>query len=637
MDVFKTSYLRSNIIAWLPIQKEDAVLFIENGMEPIKEKLREMTDNLVCTSLSECEKVKGSFDYIIWIGNFFETGVALFGFCSDRLFQAESTIIFFSRWLKQDGRVVLALENTLGLKYWAGAKEEKSGKYFAGIMQERDSGGLSRKELLELLQKLKMKGKFYYPFPDYRFSMSIYSDEYQPKTGELSDQVGNFDEERLTMFDETRAGDTLIEEELFPRFSNSFLLVLGQGEVSLKNQKEEEILFVKFSNDRSSAYNIKTFITKSGDGKRHLIKMPDNSLACRHMEGIGKAYGELSALFADSRFLVNRYESREEGLELEYLLGQTLEEQADKLLEAGEEEKAAKLVLQAALELRKCKKQEAFTVTEEFSRVFGEVSLPAGLMAAPFNDVDAILPNILVQGENWVLIDYEWSFPFPIPVNFIIYRLIHYYIETTAKRQVLQSYNLYGKAGLSPEELSLYPGMEERFQNYIMGSHIPLGKLYRREGKPVYHVKRVLNEIRETERRLELVFYFDRGNGFSEEDSRSFRCEALDGEHKFRTRIPEDIKRLRIDPGNEAVTVKLRKLHWENEPERVMPFVSNGHKLKENLFLFDTKDPNILLDVPQGGGGLVLDLKIETMSLEAAEWLAEKIDMKYRLKKMLRK
>lgn len=637
MDVFKTSYLRSNIIAWLPIQKEDKVLFIENGMDPIKEKLKEMTDHLVCISPEECVKSEGDFDYIICIGNFTETAEALLCLRTDRYYEVKSAMDFFAERLKETGKLVIALENALGLKYWAGAKEEKSGNYFAGILQEKDSGGFSQKELLEFLQELKLKGKFYYPFPDYRFAMSIYSDEYQPKTGELSDQVGNFDKERLTMFDETRAGDTLIEEGLFPRFSNSFLLVIGQEEVSLKNRQEEEIIFVKFSNDRSREYNIKTFITKSQDGKRHLIKMPENSLAGCHMERIAKAYSQLSGLLKDSRFLVNRYENREEGLEFEYLSGQTLEEQADMLLESRGEEKAVNLILQAAEELKKCRNQEVFIPGRDFSRVFGEITLPAGLMAAPFNDIDAILSNILVQGEKWVLIDYEWSFSFPIPVNFIIYRMIHYYVETNAKRRGLIKYGLYREAGLSLDEICAYPAMEEAFQKFILGEHAPLRKLYIKEGKPVYHVKRVLNEIRETERKLELVFYFDRGAGFSEKDSKSSRCEALDGEHRVKIHVPEDVKKLRIDPGNEAVTVELRKLHWENEPERVMPFVSNGHKLKENLFLFDTRDPNILIPVPKGGGVLVLDLKIETMSLEAAEWIAEKIDVKYKLKKMLRK
>ena len=45
----------------------------------------------------------------------------------------------------------------------------------------------------------------------------------------------------------------------------------------------------------------------------------------------------------------------------------------------------------------------------------------------------------------------------------------------------------------------------------------------------------------------------------------------------------------------------------------------------------------MLESIPEDEEVLVLELKIETMSLEAAEWLAEKIDRKYRLKKRLRK
>ena len=84
--------------------------------------------------------------------------------------------------------------------------------------------------------------------------------------------------------------------------------------------------------------------------------------------------------------------------------------------------------------------------------------------------------------------------------------------------------------------------------------------------------------------------------------------------------------------------MEIKKLHWYGNPKGVIKFLSNGHKLKENLYLFDTRDPNILLEsIPEDEEVLVLELKIETMSLEAAEWLAEKIDRKYRLKKRLRK
>lgn len=641
MDVFTTSYLRSNIIAWLPIRKEDKVLFIQNGIEPIEKKLSELSTNLTCISSENCKEIKESFDYIVCIGNISEVTENLSKDSSmERLGSAKNSITFLVEHLKEKGRLILAVENRMGLKYWSGAKEEKSKRFFAGLGAGSDISGFSRREMCEVLEEAGCQGRFYYPFPDYRFAMSIYSDEYPPKIGELADQIGNFDEERLTMFDETMAMDSLIQEGLFPWFSNSFLVSVGKEDTSLKNQEKEDILFVKFSNDREEQYRIRTYITKSRDGRKHLLKLPEGTRALFQIMGIERACAKLSQMYAESRFSVNQCHSRGDGMELEYLVGHTLEEEMDRLLEAGEEQKAFDLMLETAGELRKCKDQIIFEEKEEFIDVFGRRDFPLELMATDFNDIDIILPNIILKegSEDWTLIDYEWSFDFPIPINYVIYRMIHYYVDTTEKRQVLRNYDIWQKAGISPQEMEAYAAMEESFQNYILGRHKPLRQLYKTEGKPVYHVKRILNEIRETERKQMLTLYYDWGSGFSEENVKNYRCEALDGVHEIRAEIPPGVKRLRIDPGNEAVTVEFKKLCWEEENQGVMPFISNGHKLKKDLFLFDTKDPNILLEsIPEGKRVLLLELKIETMNLEAAEWIAEKIDKKYRLKKMLGK
>lgn len=641
MDVFTTSYLRSNIIAWLPIKKEDEVLFVNNGISPIEEKLKGLSTNLTCVSAENSKNIKGSFDYILCIGNFSEVADNLSQDSGmERLGLAKNSIAFLVAHLKENGRLILAVENRMGLKYWSGAKEEKSRRFFAGLGANSDISGFSRREMCEVLEEAGCQGRFYYPFPDYRFAMSIYSDEYPPKIGELVDQIGNFDEERLTMFDEAMAMDSLIEEGLFPWFSNSFLVSVGKGDTSLKNQENEDILFVKFSNDREEQYRVRTYITKSRDGRKHLLKLPDGTRALYQIMGIERACAKLSEMYAQSRFSVNRCHSREGGMELEYLVGHTLEEEMDRLLEAGEEKKALDLLLEAAGELRKCKDQIPFEEKEDFIDVFGRRDLPPGLMAAEFNDIDIILPNIILKegGEDWTLIDYEWSFDFPIPINFIIYRMIHYYVDTTEKRQVLGQYDIFRKAGISSQELEVYPAMEESFQKYILGRHRPLRELYKTEGKTVYHVVRIMNEIKWTGRKQELTIYYDWGNGFSEENVRHYRCEALDGGYDLRLEIPSGVRRLRIDPGVEAATVEFKKLCWEGETQGIMPFISNGHKLKKHLYLFDTHDPNILLEsLPEGERVLLLEIKIDNMNFEAAECIAEKIDKKYRLKKMLGK
>ncbi len=126
-DIFNTSYLRSNIVSWLPLKKGEDVLYIRNGVSPIEHKLHEKPINLTVIPPEMCKEIKDKFDYVICIGNFVETTEIL---CKDstkgRLSQASFGIAFFMEMLKENGKLILALENKLGLKYWCGAKEEKS-------------------------------------------------------------------------------------------------------------------------------------------------------------------------------------------------------------------------------------------------------------------------------------------------------------------------------------------------------------------------------------------------------------------------------------------------------------------------------------------------------------------------------
>ena len=117
----------------------------------------------------------------------------------------------------------------MGMKYFAGATEDHSGKYFEGIEGYSETSRartFSKPELEALLTEGGISDfTFYYPYPDYKFPMSIYSDYYLPKRGELRMNLANFDRERMILFDETQAYDSLVDSGLFPLFSNSFLVV----------------------------------------------------------------------------------------------------------------------------------------------------------------------------------------------------------------------------------------------------------------------------------------------------------------------------------------------------------------------------------------------------------------------------
>lgn len=634
MDVFKESYVRANIIAWLPIERTESVLYIgEEDM--ISEKLKELSEHVVCVGRG-ADLLSGiEYDYII---------------CPEFGKNAkEGMLKSFAGCLKETGRLILTAENAYGLKYLAGVRERGSGEYFGAVEDLDGSVGYTKEELVKKLADAGFAGwQFYYPFPDHVFTMSLYSDDYLPKQGELIDQVGNFDADRMVLFDEAKAADALVARGKFAEFSSSYLIAAGKGGVHpIENGFGDRILFVKFSNDRGKGRNIRTYIAESADGTRHLIKTADTKAADAQIANMEAMSGRLAELYADSRFKINECrmlsggakEAKGLAAELAYLQGRTMEELMDGMLARGEYEAAAEQMDEVLLEIAKCRNQKEFLVSEEFRAVFGDAKLPEGLLSAPASDIDMILSNILVdESGSWTLIDYEWSFGFPIPVHFILYRCIRYYVDTTETRKKLGAERFYRKAGIIEPEIAAYERMEGAFQDYVLDGHVPLRQLYREYGKPAYHISSLLNVVDDQERRRALQIYFDRGNGFTEKESVYYRSKALDGTYHLEIPIPGDVTGLRIDPGSQACTVDIKRLCLKPNRTGILEFVSNGHKLEKGMYLFDTEDPNILLTgLPAGKKTLLLDLRTDPMSLAAAEWIAPKIDAKYRLKKMLKK
>ena len=129
--------------------------------------------------------------------------------------------------LKDSGSLWVAIENKLGLKYFAGWKEDHTNRYFEGIEDYPHREGprtFSRRELIRLAEECGFACEFYYPYPDYKFPVKIFSDDFLPQKGELNRNWQFFEAERLQLFDESRAFDTILDAGLFPEFSNSFLI-----------------------------------------------------------------------------------------------------------------------------------------------------------------------------------------------------------------------------------------------------------------------------------------------------------------------------------------------------------------------------------------------------------------------------
>ena len=122
------------------------------------------------------------------------------------------------------------------------------------------------------------------------------------------------------------------------------------------------------------------------------------------------------------------------------------------------------------------------------------------------------------------------------------------------------------------------------------------------------HKKEILNQ------RIQL--YYDRGEGFKEEDSHYIPDIYLD-DYKIAVEIPFDgnIRALRIDPADRSCMVKMMELSLNGSPVPLHKryVETNGKAVKTGCYVFDTQDPNITVWVsalPMTGEN-ILSVKME--------------------------
>lgn len=222
IDDFKM--IRQSLIEWYPINSDDNMLLINGKDSAIDELMGSRCHLRIADDYKSVESLideSKRYDVILMydLYDFLIANNISFGDMLIKLLQ-----------LKDDkGILLLALENKLGMKYWAGCQEEQKGGVYVGIEDystwEGDIKPMSKKEIEELLDNIEgISYEFYYPYPDYKYPTIIYSDDCLPKEGELFRNIRNVDRERLVVFDERRAFDSVIKAGLFPEFSNSYLI-----------------------------------------------------------------------------------------------------------------------------------------------------------------------------------------------------------------------------------------------------------------------------------------------------------------------------------------------------------------------------------------------------------------------------
>ncbi len=249
--LYHLSPIRQNIINWYPFREEASCLEIGGGCGAITGALCEKLASVKVVELSKrratilYERHKHYDNLEVFVGNLndiefhekfdYITLNGVLEYAGSFTNTDDPYVDFLKQikgYLKPGGKLIVAIENRYGLKYFAGAKEDHTAKEFDGITGYIGVDSVrtfGKKELEELLSRSGYKEQeWYYPHPDYKMPMEIYSSQWLPSKTTFLSPAPNFDYERFTLFNESDAYKGIIENGQFEFFANSFLVICGE-------------------------------------------------------------------------------------------------------------------------------------------------------------------------------------------------------------------------------------------------------------------------------------------------------------------------------------------------------------------------------------------------------------------------
>ena len=543
--LYALSDIRQNLLEWYPFNGSEQVLEAGSGYGALTGLLAERTAHVTVmdegdenlevnrrrnsghSNITYGYKPDGRrFDLVVIL----ELGNAGLG----------DTVAWAMDQLAEGGTILFACENSLGLRYLAG------GEY------DGDRCALTRSQILEVFQgKGFLQVDLYYPTPDDRLPVSIYSDGYLPGRGELGAGAA-YDRPRLCAMNQEAVWDLLEQEGDFGRFANAFLVAASM------QKREDKMLFVKYNRTRREAFQIRTSISIA-DGKRCVEKTALNGQGSWHILSFEKKYAQLKEL--NPRIQVLQPQVGEDGMHVRFpfIKGVTL---AEKLGQEIRDGKAPVEAVRRAMDLVFDIGPEyvgTFQVTPEFTEVFGQVP-DIQDQSYRVSNIDGLFENLMELDSQVYCLDYEWVFDFPVPAHFVQYRnLAYFYYKYQGVMNYASLEEYLEEFGIKRETAAVYAAMERSFQAYVHGD--------RGQGYLANYQQKVtsLEEIRQTGRELERA------------KDRISQLQAEVEEKNLQIRKEQEVQRL---TGNHVANleVMIRDLRHEIDELGKLATYLNGHE-----------------------------------------------------------
>lgn len=506
---YQLSELRTGLLSWYPFEKEAHALEIGAGFGALTgllcEKCVQVTatersapraqalakrwddkENLTVYAGEWSEADFGArFDYIIL------TGVLerIAGGSKEKEKYGEY-LRKASMLLKESGKLLFAVENRFGLRYFCGAPEPHTNRAFDGINHFRKGTrgySFSKKELEEIVAQAEFPFyRFYYPLPDYKLPQLIYTDAHLPGKNLKERLLPYYLRNDTLIASEQELYDDIVDNGVFPFFANSYLVECG------REDNLSGVTYAAVSTDRGAERSYATVI-----GSDNIVrKTPLHEAGRAHAR---KLYENVEDLRKRQIPVVPHRQREDGGLELPYVAWPTLSDYIKEIMGKDEAlflqliEKIYRYILRSSKEVPQEENallrspEEDFPEGEEGKGKGTRQAAKEGMKKAGSPDFGPILEKAYIeliplncfcnpQTGEFLYFDQEFVYG-NYPAKFVLFRAIYYiYCFTPNAEKYYPRQKLIERYGMQ-DTWDIYREEERRFLDKVR-NHKKYQKFY---------------------------------------------------------------------------------------------------------------------------------------------------------------
>lgn len=517
---------RENILNWYPFNKNDTILEIGSGCGAITGVLCRLCGNVTCIELSQKRSMinymrNGQYNNLeIIVGNFEDITInnkftyvilnGVFEYAMSFINSSNPYIDFLLKikeLLNDNGKILIAIENRIGIKYFAGDLEDHTNCRFLSLNNYIGNNTVrtfSKTELEEIFTECEIDNwNYYYPYPDYKFPTEIFTDS-TINNNMFGKAYRKYSEQLMNTFDEIAMVSTLKKEGVMEKFANSFLV-----EINLKkdNENQNRIEYVKLNNYRREDFRIATVILNN-QGAKTVKKFALNNKAIKHINRIyNNQFSEIG-----KGFIYNQGIKENTAIVYPFLYGNTLDSEIELLSQSGKITEIIRLIDTVYYTLLENSHEVADIYCNDFIYTFGNKRLLDSEKCIVNCNIDLIFNNLFLQDNNIVVIDPEWVFDFAIPFRFVVWRTINeWYASHPQINEIILLKDLFNRYEINDKMAEVFNDWAVYFATRYVAD-VDLDDFIPNSNK--INKKFLTNGIS-----LEIIkssLYIDYGNGYSE-------------------------------------------------------------------------------------------------------------------------